>query len=122
MRVLKIYHRGSGYGRVLTDAEPEHHLGDFIRLESAALPDLAQLAADVLGDEQPLLPPQHQRNLARWILRHGCERWGERPFHASRTYPNHPSLSRAPGGTNSICSASNTSPSSAVGMSWRCQV
>lgn len=80
MRVLKIYHRGSGYGRVLTDAEPEHHLGDFIRLESAALPDLAQLAADVLGDEQPLLPPSHQRNLARWIVRCGCEKWGERPF------------------------------------------
>lgn len=65
---------------MLTIAEPTSDGGEIIRVEQAELENLAQLAADVLGEEQPLLPYYGPGNLARWIIRFGAYKWGERPF------------------------------------------
>lgn len=80
MKLLELYFRGSSYGYVVTDANPTGQGGEIIRIEQSGLPDLAQLAADVLGDDQPLLPSYGSANLAKWIIRYGVYRWGERPF------------------------------------------
>lgn len=77
MRSLKIIYDGSGYGNVLTAAEPTS-FGVF-RVETADVVDLAQLVADVLGLPQPLLDNHLRRNLARWLLRYGQQEFG-RPF------------------------------------------
>lgn len=80
MNLLEIYYQGSGYGQMLTEAEPTADGGYIIRVEQADMVNLAQLAADALGVEQPYLPRYGPDNLAKWIIRFGADRWGERPF------------------------------------------
>jgi hypothetical protein len=80
MNLLEIHYQGSGYGSVFTEAEPTAVGGEIIRVEQAEMVDLAQLAADVLGLDQPDLPLYGVGNLAKWILRFGATKWGERPF------------------------------------------
>lgn len=80
MHTLKVFHQKTTYGRVRTTASPSTESGGLIRVETAEFGDLAQLAADILGEAQPLLPVNHKENLLRWVVRFGCNRWGERPF------------------------------------------
>lgn len=77
---LDLLFNGSGYGRVLTDAEPTAEGGYHFRVEMADMVNLAQLTADVLGLEQPHLPRHGTRNLAKWLVRYGCEIWGQPKF------------------------------------------
>lgn len=80
MMPLEIHYQGSSYGRVITSAGPTSKDGEIIRIEAAEMAPLAQLAADVLGDAQPLLLAHHPANLAKWLVRYGVLKWGERPF------------------------------------------
>jgi hypothetical protein len=83
MMLVEVIFQGNGYGRVFTRVEPtslNRQGDDTIRLEKAALWQLAQLFVDVRGEEQPYLPPYCEPNLARWIARFGIDRFGEREF------------------------------------------
>lgn len=83
MMLVEVIFQGNGYGRVRTRVEPtslNRQGDDAIRLEKAALWQLAQLFVDVRGEEQPYLPPYCEPNLARWIARFGIGRFGEREF------------------------------------------
>ncbi len=77
---LDLVFNGSGYGRVITEAEPTAEGGYHFRVEAADMINLAQIAADVLGLEQPHLPRYGTRNLAKWLIRYGCEVWGQPKF------------------------------------------
>ncbi len=83
MELVEVIFQGNGYGRVLTRVEPtspNRQGDDAIRLEKAALWQLAQLFVDVRGEDQTHLPPYCEDNLARWIARFGIGRFGEREF------------------------------------------
>lgn len=80
MNELDLVFNGSGYGRVITEAEPTAEGGYHFRVEAADMINLAQIAADVLGLEQPHLPRYGTRNLAKWLIRYGCEVWGQPKF------------------------------------------
>jgi hypothetical protein len=75
LNLLELYFQGNSYGHVLTEAQPTADGGRLFRVELAGLENLAQLAADVLGFEQPYLPRYGAGNLARWLVRYGCEKW-----------------------------------------------
>jgi hypothetical protein len=79
VRLLKLVYEGSSYGRIWTYAMPTGAEEMVIRPSHCALPQLAQLAADLLGEEQPYT--RHEvGNLVRWVVRYGCSVWGEREF------------------------------------------
>lgn len=83
MMLVEVIFQGNGYGRVRTRVEPtslNRQGDDAIRLEKAALWQLAQLFVDVRGEDQTHLPPYCEENLARWIARFGIGRFGEREF------------------------------------------
>lgn len=80
MRQLELYFQGSSYGEVFTSAVATSEGGDIVRIEYTDMENLAQLAADVLGDEQPLLLAHYPANLVKWLVRYGALKWGERPF------------------------------------------
>lgn len=77
LNLLELYFQGNSYGHVLTEAQPTADGGRLFRVEVAELDNLAQLAADVIGFEQPYLPRFGTGNLARWLIRYGCEMWGQ---------------------------------------------
>lgn len=81
MKPIQLFHDGCGYGTVMTAvASTMMVIGTpSIRLRVLELEQLAMLAADLLGEEQPYT--RHEvRNLARWVLRFGMIEFGERPF------------------------------------------
>ena len=80
LNLLELYFQGNSYGHVLTEANPTADGGRLFRVELAELENLAQLAADVMGFEQHYLPRYGAGNLARWLVRYGCEAWGQPKF------------------------------------------
>ncbi len=77
---IEVFFRGSSFGCVFSSAHPTSPEFALVRLERADLVTLATLAADILGEEQPLLPSHSATNLAKWVIRFSCDRFGERPF------------------------------------------
>ena len=78
MNLAKVIFYGTGYGKVRTYA-PVSEAG-FLRLEQCGLAELAQVAADLLGEEQPELADYAVDNLRFWVLRLGARQCGVRPF------------------------------------------
>lgn len=79
--IVSLIHRGADYGTVVTTApaNTQTKSGPAFKLEKAGLSDLAQLAADLLGEPQPYLRRHEQRNMAKWVVRFGRHQFGQ-PF------------------------------------------
>mgnify|MGYP006902095611 CR=1 FL=1 len=78
--LLKVFFRNSCHGQAMTTASATSADASLLRVEDAQLVPLATLAADLLGDPQPSLGDFERRNLAKWVIRFGCRRFGERSF------------------------------------------
>ena len=72
---MLYYRDAGGLGEVYTSAGT----GLTLRIDEVDLHDLAQLAADLLGESQPRLP-HSPRPLSDWLLRYGAQQWGKHRF------------------------------------------
>lgn len=75
LREAKLYYHDSGELGLVRTAVGE---GTTVRIDQLSPTELAQLAADLLGEPQPGIHPQS--NVKQWVIRYGRRQHGDRRF------------------------------------------
>lgn len=88
--LAKIEFDGHAYGCIFTEVEA-HTETNIIKVQQCDVATLGQLAADVLGEDQPDLVSYAVHNLAKWIIRYGAQRYGAHLMlhHTARALARH---------------------------------